>query len=104
MTAQGEGVGQRIEILGSRVTDDSMIITMNRSLTSADGEGFSSAEGAAGVSTFPAKLASDLFESDEEISRVYVASNVVVLRRDGGWSQDAGTASSNVIEEFFLYY
>lgn len=97
-------MGQRIEVVDTRVTDDSMIVTTDRSLTGADGEGYASAHGAAGESTFGAKLASDLFESDDSISRVYVASNVIILQREGGWLHDAEASSNSVIEKFFLYY
>lgn len=97
-------MGQRIEVVDTKVIDDSIIVTTNRSLTSADGEGYSSAQQAAEESTFGAKLAWDLFESDDAISRVYVASNVLVLQRDGGWPDGRRASTSSVIEEFFLYY
>lgn len=97
-------MGQRIEIVDTRISGASIIVTTDRSLTGTDGEGFSSADQAAAESTFAAKLASDLFEADTAITRVYVASNVVVLQRDGGWPKETGTLAGRTIEEFFLYY
>ncbi|GMQ93031.1 MAG: hypothetical protein BMS9Abin12_0508 [Acidimicrobiia bacterium] len=97
-------MGQRIEIESSQVVDDSVIITTDRSLTGTDGEGYSSADQASSSSTFGAKLASDLFESDDAISRVYIASNVVVIRREDGWSDDTKRAAAEVITEFFVFY
>ena len=97
-------MGQRIEIESSRVVDDSVIVTTNRSLTGTDGEGYISADQASEVGSFGAKLATDLFESDDGISRVFVTSNVVIIARVDGWSDDATDAATTVISEFFLYY
>ncbi len=38
------------------------------------------------------------------VCRVYVDSNMFVIRRTGGWDDDAVAAVSEVIEEFFLFY
>ena len=97
-------MGQLIEIEGSRVVDDSVIVTTNRSLTGTDGEGYGSADQASEVESFGAKLATDLFESDDDISRVYVTSNVVIIAREDGWSDASTDAVTDVISEFFLYY
>jgi len=97
-------VGQRIKVEASVVVNDSIVITTDRNLTVADGEGYSSADEAATATTFGARLAADLFESDDAITRVYVAANVVVLQRAGGWSDDANLQANSVIETFFLYY
>ena len=97
-------MGQRIEIESSRIVDDSIIVTTNRSLTGADGEGYSSSDEASLSATFPAKLATDLFEADRDIARVYVASNVVVIKRPSGWAPDVVDGSTAVISDFFLHY
>lgn len=97
-------MGQRIEIDGSRIVDDSIIFTTSRSLTGADGEGYGTPDEASTVDTFAAKLASDLFESDDTITRVYVASNVVVIRSNGAWESAGVDGATSVIEEFFLHY
>lgn len=97
-------MGQRIEIDSTVVVDDSVIVSTNRSITGTDGEGYDSAEEAADGTTFPAKLAADLFASDDALTRVYVSSNVAVVTRGGGWPDDAVASASQVIEEFFLFY
>ncbi len=97
-------MGQQIEVDSARVVNDSVMITTNRSFTGADGEGFASQDEAADVDTFGAKLSIDLFESDDKISRVHVASNVVVVTRNGGWSEQGTDAISKVITDFFLFY
>ncbi len=97
-------MGQRIEIDGTSIVGDSVILTTNRSLTGTEGEGYGSADEAKGARSFGAKMASDLFEADPAIERVYVTSNVIIARRRGGWSQEAVDAVSRVVEEFFLYY
>jgi len=97
-------LGQRIEIESAVVVDDSLIVTTNRSLTGTDGEGFDSVNEARDGGTFAAKLTYDLFEMDKAIRRVYVASNVVIVTRDGTWTTQAKDATAHVVEEFFLYY
>jgi len=97
-------VGQQIEIEGARIVDDSIILTTNRSLTGTQGEGYASAEEASGSGTFAAKLATELFESDDRIERVYVSSNVVVVKRGDGWPEGAEDTTERVVQEFFLYY
>ena len=97
-------MGQRIEIESAIVVDDSLIVSTNRSLTGTDGEGFDSAIEARDGGTFAAKLAYDLFEMGSAIRRVFVASNVIVVTRDGGWPTQTKDATSRIVEEFFLYY
>lgn len=97
-------MGQRIKVDSTRVIGESIILDTDRSLTGTDGEGYDSGEAASGASTFPAKLAVELFESDEALTRVYVSQNVVIVTRSGGWPQDAAEAASKVVEEFFLFY
>ncbi len=97
-------MGQRIEIDSTRVIDESLLISTNRSFTGTDGEGFGSSEDAASGTTFPAKLAADLFEADDAIRRVYVSQNVVVITREDGWTADATASASTVVGEFFLFY
>jgi hypothetical protein len=100
----GGAVGQRIAIDRTREVDDSIIVSTDRSLTGTDGEGFDSPAAAAAGTTFPAKLAVELFEVDEVIRRVFVHQNVVVVTRNGGWTTEARDAAGKVIEEFFLFY
>ena len=97
-------MGQRIEIEGQRVIGDSLIVSTNRSFTGTDGEGFASLAAATESSTFPARLASDLFESDDRLSRVFIHQNMVVATRSGGWEPEASNAAAKVIGEFFLFY
>lgn len=97
-------MGQQIEIESSQAVDDSIILSTNRSLTGTKGEGYANAADASASGTFAGGLASDLFESDEALSRVYIESNVVVLQRNGGWADDVRSATESVIEEFFLFY
>ena len=97
-------VGQRIEIDGTRLVDDSLIVSTNRSLTGVNGEGYESLESTAGVKSFGAKAANAVLTSDSAIARVYVDSNVLVITRDGGWDDDAVASVSKVIEDFFLFY
>ena len=97
-------MGQRIAISDTRSVEDSIIVTTDRSLTGTEGEGFDSLEAAEAGTTFPAKLAVELFEADAGIARVYVSQNVVVVTRSEGWGSDDRATAERVIEEFFLFY
>ena len=97
-------MGQRIEIESTRVIDDSIVVTTNRSLTGTDGEGFEAFEATEGVDTFGAKLAAELFEADESLARIWVNSNVIVVKRRDGWDDSSSSTVSKVIEDFFLFY
>ena len=97
-------MGQRIEIDGTRTVDDSLIVSTNRSLTGVNGEGYETEESTEGVNSFGAQAAREVLASDDAINRVYVDSNVLVIRRTEGWDDDSVEAVSKVVEEFFLFY
>lgn len=97
-------MGQRVGIESSKIVDDSVIVTTDRNFTGADGEGYASADDAGESETFGAGLAQDVFAADQAVGRVFVSSNVVVIRREGGWSPDAISGVSSTIQDFFLHY
>jgi cytochrome c len=97
-------VGQRIEIEGKTVVENAVVFATNRSFTGTDGEGFANAEEAGASATFPAQLATELFEADGDLTRVYVDQNALVVERSTGWPEDAVDSLSKVIEDFFLFY
>ena len=97
-------MGQPIEIESARTVDDSVIFTMDRSLTSQNGEGYESADDAAAAGTFGGDLAKSMLESDDTIARIYVASNIVVAKRTGGWTDESRSSAEGVVEAFFLFY
>ena len=97
-------MGQRIEIENRRIVGDSVIFATNRGLTGADGEGYGSFEEASEAESFGAKLAADLFESVDGVNRVFVSSNMIVVRGGDAWNDGNLRAASTVIEDFFLHY
>jgi hypothetical protein len=97
-------VGQSIVINSTDIVGDSIIVTMDRSLTSQVGEGYDSSAAADAGDSFGADLAVRLFDADDSIERVYVASNTVVLKRPGGWDEAAISGVSSAIEDLFLFY
>lgn len=97
-------MGQRIEVDSTTMIDDTAVFATNRSLTGTDGEGFASSEEASSSDTFPGKLASELFDSDEALTRVYVDQNVLVMSRSGAWNDASIASTSKLIEDFFLFY
>lgn len=97
-------MGQRIQVEGTTVIGDSAIFATDRGLTGMDGMGFDGIEQARASDRFPAQLAARMFGEDDAARRVYVASNEVVVTRDGGWDEAAVAASGDVIETFFLFY
>jgi hypothetical protein len=96
-------MGQAIQVESSRV-DDVVIFTTDRSITGQDGLSYSSADEANGDDRFPGRLAARLFDLDAATSSVWVASNLIVVRRDGGWDEESVGAASGVIGDFFLFY
>jgi hypothetical protein len=97
-------VGQPIVIESTEIVDRSIIVMMNRSLTSQEGEGYDSLAAADAADSFGARLAARLFEADESLERVYVASNAVVVTRPGDLSDDIVSSLSSVIEDLLLFY
>jgi hypothetical protein len=97
-------LGQRIQVEGTTVIGDSAIFTTDRGLSGMDGMGFDHADEAAGSDRFPEKLAARLFEADDLVRRVFVASSEVVVTREAGWDEAALVAARTHIEEFFLFY
>lgn len=96
-------MGQIINVTGT-VTGDSAIFEADRSLSGQDGGSFDSIEETVDNRTFPARLAARVFEADGAVTSVFTGSNGVVVRRDGGWSDDDVTRVGTVIEEFFVFY
>ena len=52
----------------------------------------------------PVCSASRLFEGDEALSSIFVASNEIVVRRDAGWDDELIATVSRLIGDFFLFY
>lgn len=96
-------MGQTIEINGSRVIGDVLVVDTDRSLAGQDGEAYVPGETAEST-TFPARLAERLFEADPEISRVHVMSNAFSASRPGGWNDEAKAAAEDIVIRFFEYY
>ncbi len=96
-------MGQVIEVQAAEM-GDVVIFTTDRSVTGQDGASYPSAAAANEDVTFPGLLASRLYEGDASLTSIFVASNAVVARRDGGWDEPAITALSRVISDFFLFY
>lgn len=97
-------MGQTIEINRTEVIDHVLVIDTDRSLAGQDGESFSGVGSARAKTTFPARLAVRLFESDASVDHVFVMSNLVQARRPPGWSDESVAALSRVVSDFFLYY
>jgi hypothetical protein len=97
-------MGQAIEVTGSTVLDETVLLDTDRNLSGMDGAGFESAEAAAAGSALPARLAEALFSADPSLIRVYVANNQVVARRAGGWDDAAVEAMAAEVGRFFVHY
>lgn len=96
-------MGQAIEVEVA-VVDDVAIFSTDRSITGQDGVAYPSAAAAEADSRFPGRLAARLYARDGDLRSVFVASNQVVARKDGGWDKAAAAELSEVIEDFFLFY
>ncbi|HHC09095.1 MAG TPA: hypothetical protein ENK55_10320 [Actinobacteria bacterium] len=96
-------MGQPIEIAGVTPIGDVVVVETDRSFTGMLGEGFDR-ETVERRDDFAARLAAELFAADEDIDHVYVAMNDVVVRRPGGWSDEALDAVRRVVADFFRFY
>ena len=97
-------MGQTIQIWDADVVGDVLMVSTDRSLTGQDGESYRPDDAISDEPTFPAQLAARLLEADREIDHIYVMSNVISVRRPGGWSDDQVEAARSVISTFFNFY
>ena len=96
-------MGQTITVEAS-VVGEVAVFDTNRSLTGQDGGEFADAEAAKEAPGFDAELAARLFAADTAVAHVYVLSNALTVRRDGGWDDGAVDRASAVIRDFFVFY
>jgi hypothetical protein len=95
-------VGQTIAVTDRSRVGEVFLLTADRSFSGQDGESYSAAP--ADATTFPGRLATRLFEADASLNHVYVMSNTVALKRDGGWDDEAMTTAADTISNFFRFY
>lgn len=97
-------MGQSIEVMSRAIVGEVAIFAIDRGLTGMDGREFDSGQEAQAGSGFPALLAERLFAAVDDIGRVFVSANDVVVQRSDGWDEDALDSASSVIEDLFRYY
>lgn len=97
-------MGKPIEVSGSTVVDEVLVLDTDRSITGQDGSGFDSAEAAREANTFPGRLAALLFAGVADLTHVFVSSNQVVAARRGGWDDASVGAASDIVASFFVFY
>ena len=73
------------------------IFETDRGITGQDGTGYDSADEASLDDGFPGRLAGRVFAADDEVSRVWIAGNTVIVTRSGGWTEGATGAVGDVI-------
>jgi hypothetical protein len=96
-----EIMGQRIEVQAI-VLGEIAVFDTDRSITGQDGHGFTRDSEANG--DFAARLAARLFEADEAIGHVFIASSQVVARRDPEWDDAAVERAVAEIRDLFVFY
>jgi hypothetical protein len=97
-------MGQKIELRSTTVLGEVALYDTDRSVTGQDGTAYPSAEAAAAGDDFPDRLAAEIFGADDAVSHVFIASNQVSVRRDGGFGGAAAERIGQVISEFFVFY
>ena len=97
-------MGQPITVLGTTVEAGVAAFHTDRAMTGQDGAGFSSGEEAADTGTIPGDLAAKLFESDEAVNHVFIASNQVVVGRKTGWDEASLAVAAEIVTTFFIFY
>ena len=53
---------------------------------------------------FPGRLAARIFDTADGVTHVFVASNQVVVGREGGWDDATLSAVTAIVSEFFVFY
>lgn len=96
-------MGQSITVT-SKPVDGFCVFTTDRVLTGQDSFRFASSEEAAGGSGFPALLATRLFEGDDAVANVYVASNDVIVGRTESWDAAAVDSAAEAITNLYRFY
>jgi hypothetical protein len=97
-------MGQKIELRSTTVLRDVALYDTDRSVTGQDGTAYASAEQAVEGDDFPDRLAAEIFDADDAVSHVFIASNQVSVRRDGGWAGSSSDDIGDVIRAFFVFY
>lgn len=97
-------MGQTIEVKSQQV-GDVVIFDTDRSITGQDGSGFTSADLPRDEDApFPAQLAARIFSGVDDVDHVFIASNLVVVKRAAGWTDGAVAEAAEIISRFFRYY
>lgn len=96
-------MGQAIEV-ESVVMGDVVLFDTDRSITGQDGEGYTTLDSAKAGGTSAGALAERLLGLDSAVDHVFVLSNTVSVRRNGGWSDEAVADATAVIRDFFIFY
>jgi hypothetical protein len=96
-------MGQSITVESKQI-NDVCVFTTDRVLTGQDGVAYGSAEEAAAGSGFGAQLAGRLFDSDNAIDHVYVASSEVIVRRTEEWGSETIAAAAQTVSELHRFY
>ena len=97
-------MGQTIQVASAKTIGESAIFETDRGITGQDGTGHDSADEASLDDGFPGRLAGRVFAADDEVSRVWIAGNTVIVTRSGGWTEGATGAVGDVIGAFFRFY
>ena len=95
-------MGQPIQVLSRTLLETIAIFATDRGVTGQDGSSYSPSDDVGG--DFPSRLAGRIFAADDGIGHVFVVSNQVVVRREGGWDDLSLEAIAAVINGFFVYY
>lgn len=94
-------MGQPISVDEVTQLGEVLLVNADRSFSGQDGEAFTAAEE---TGTFPSQLAARLFGLGVGIDHVYVMSNVLSIRRPGGWDEGQLAVVTDTVENFFRFY
>ena len=95
-------MGQPIKV-ESTLLDDVVIFTTDRSLSGQDGVALLTSEEAQEGATWPARLASRLWDRYPDITGVFILSNTISVRRPQ-WTEPDIEGAAAVIRDLFVFY
>lgn len=96
-------MGQLIEV-DHLLLGETAVFDTDRTFSGQEGESYPDAGAAAASGTYPGRVAAALFEKVPSLRSVYVFSNVVSVRKAGGWTGEQADEAAGIIRNALVHY
>lgn len=96
-------MGQLIEV-DHLLLGETAVFDTDRTFSGQEGESYPDAGAASASGTYPGRVAAALFEEVPSLRSVYVFSNVVSVRKAGGWTGQQADEAAGIIRNALVHY